>query len=133
MHKIGTNKMRSLNFFGFLFILAPLFSSPQYIDYNNKIIALHNNGTWEYINENVNKIVYVNKTGKMYHEKTCRKLIAFKKPIDLYKASIIYSHCKTCNPPKLTTEKNSTCIKCNRDRKNTKIKKCKKCGWEFPK
>ncbi len=133
MHKIGINKMKSFKLFGFFFIMAPLFSSPQYIDYNNKIIVLHNNGTWEYINENVNEIVYVNKTGKMYHKKNCRQLTAFKKPLDVYKASIIYSHCETCNPPKLTMEKNSTCIKCNRERKNTKIKKCRKCGWEFPK
>lgn len=125
--------MKSFKFFGLLFIMTLLFSSPQYIDYNNKIIALHNNGTWEYVNENVNEIVYVNKTGKMYHKKNCLQLTAFKKPIDLYKASIIYSHCKTCNPPKLTMEKNSTCIKCNSERKNTKIKKCRKCGWEFPK
>ena len=69
----------------------------------------------------------------MYHKKNCRQLTAFKKPLDVYKASIIYSHCETCNPPKLTMEKNSTCIKCNRERKNTKIKKCRKCGWEFPK
>ena len=125
--------MKSFKLLGLLFIMAPLFSSPQYIDYNNKIIALHDNGTWEYINENVNEIVYVNKTGKMYHKKNCRQLTAFKKPLDVYKASIIYSHCETCNPPKLTMEKNSTCIKCNRERKNTKIKKCRKCGWEFPK
>ena len=125
--------MKSFKLFGLLFIMIPLFSSPQYIDYNNKIIASHDNGTWEYINENVNEIVYVNKTGKMYHKKNCRQLTAFKKPLDVYKASIIYSHCETCNPPKLTMEKNSTCIKCNRERKNTKIKKCRKCGWEFPK
>ncbi len=125
--------MKSFKLLGLLFIMTPLFSSPQYIDYNNKIIALHDNGTWEYINENVNEIVYVNKTGKMYHKKNCRQLTAFKKPLDVYKASIIYSHCETCNPPKLTMEKNSTCIKCNRERKNTKIKKCRKCGWEFPK
>ena len=125
--------MKSFKLLGLLFIMAPLFSSPQYIDYNNKIIALHDNGTWEYINENVNEIVYVNKTGKMYHKKNCRQLTAFKKPLDVYKASIIYSHCETCNPPKLTMEKNSTCIKCNRERKNTKIKKCRKCGGEFPK
>ena len=125
--------MKSFKLLGLLFIMAPLFSSPQYIDYNNKIIALHDNGTWEYINENVNEIVYVNKTGKMYHKKNCRQLTAFKKPLDVYKASIIYSHCEACNPPKLTMEKNSTCIKCNRERKNTKIKKCRKCGWEFPK
>ena len=125
--------MKSFKLLGLLFIMAPLFSSPQYIDYNNKIIALHDNGTWEYINENVNEIVYVNKTGKMYHKKNCRQLTAFKKPLDVYKASIIYSHCETCNPPKLTMEKNSTCIKCNRERKNTTIKKCRKCGWEFPK
>ena len=133
MYKIGIYKMKSFKLLGLLFIMAPLFSSPQYIDYNNKIIALHDNGTWEYINENVNEIVYVNKTGKMYHKKNCRQLTAFKKPLDVYKASIIYSHCETCNPPKLTMEKNSTCIKCNRERKNTKIKKCRKCGWEFPK
>tara|TARA_Y100000590_G_C15637154_1_gene983442 strand:+ start:901 stop:1302 length:402 start_codon:yes stop_codon:yes gene_type:complete len=133
MYKIGIYKMKSFKLLGLLFIMTPLFSSPQYIDYNNKIIALHDNGTWEYINENVNEIVYVNKTGKMYHKKNCRQLTAFKKPLDVYKASIIYSHCETCNPPKLTMEKNSTCIKCNRERKNTKIKKCRKCGWEFPK
>ena len=133
MYKIGIYKMKSFKLLGLLFIMAPLFSSPQYIDYNNKIIALHDNGTWEYINENVNEIVYVNKTGKMYHKKNCRQLTAFKKPLDVYKASIIYSHCETCNPPKLTMEKNSTCIKCNRERKNTNIKKCRKCGWEFPK
>ena len=52
MYKIGIYKMKSFKLLGLLFIMTPLFSSPQYIDYNNKIIALHDNGTWEYINEN---------------------------------------------------------------------------------
>ena len=115
-----------------IFFSTILFSSPQYIDYNNKIIALHKDGTWEYINENVNKIVYVTKSGNKYHEKICRELTAFKKPMDLYKASIIYSHCEICNPPKLTAEKNSTCIKCKTHRTRSNIKACRNCGWEFP-
>ncbi|MBS4961368.1 MAG: MBL fold metallo-hydrolase [Clostridiales bacterium] len=46
-----------------------------------------------------NETVYITKTGKSYHRKTCSSLNDSKQPITLTDAKEKYQPCKKCNPP----------------------------------
>ena len=49
--------------------------------------------------DNIEKIVYISKTGKKYHVENCRTLRAEKEAIDLNEAiEMGYEACKVCNP-----------------------------------
>lgn len=49
--------------------------------------------------DNMEKIVYISKTGKKYHVENCRTLRAEKEDIDLNEAiKMGYEACKVCNP-----------------------------------
>ena len=92
----------------FMIMVVQLFSATQYVTNDSgRKIALYDNGTWEYIDSaksSKDEIVYVTNTGKKYHSGSCRYLKSSKNPMNLSKASTLYSPCSACSPPRVTTQ-----------------------------
>ena len=71
---------------------------------DGKLVILHDNGTWEYINSSTPETtlqkhtadVYVTKTGKKYHRDGCIYLKKSRRPISIDKAKVKYQPCKRC-------------------------------------
>ena len=71
---------------------------------DGKLVILHDNGTWEYINSSTSETtlqkhtadVYVTKTGKKYHRDGCVYLKKSRRPISIDKAKVKYQPCKGC-------------------------------------